>query len=144
MPYCPSCGTEVADNDYFCTECGTSVQTGGEPANQNASSASDSGTATPAEPATQSDTTRDSMFYVGAVLGVIGVLLFPYFFFLVALPEAILQLWNRSIQDSLPSDARNNPAVSGTLLIFRWFGNFLILVIVLALIGGVLLGLASL
>ena len=54
----------------------------------------------------------------------------PFVFVFVALPEAILALFGSSIQDSLAPDARENPFLSGSFLILRWFGNFLLLVIV--------------
>lgn len=88
----------------------------------------------------ESDTTRESMYYIGAVLGVIGVVLLPFFFFLVALPEAVLYMWKgSSILDSLDSDASDNPAMKGTFLIFRWFGNFLILMFILGVIVGLII-----
>lgn len=129
MPECPGCNMAVTGTASFCPGCGTEIQSPDQSP----------------EAVEESDTTRHSMFYIGAVLGVLGVLLFPYFFFLVALPEAILQMKSgRSVLDSLSSDASQNPAMRGTFLIFRWFGNFLILAFVLGVILGILILLASL
>ncbi|WP_158055872.1 hypothetical protein [Halorussus halophilus] len=77
---------------------------------------------------------RQNMFYLGAVLGVIGVLIFPFFFFLVAMPESIYKMRGSTMQKYLPKDAQENPAVSGSLLIFGWFGNFLWLIVVLGVL----------
>lgn len=84
-------------------------------------------------------TTKDTQYYIGVVLTAICVLLFPYFLFLVALPEAILAFWGKSIQDSLGRGGRGNPFMSGSFLILRWFGNFLLLVIALGFVVGLFL-----
>lgn len=86
-----------------------------------------------------SDSDRQKMFYIGAVLGVVGVIVFPFVFFLVAMPESIYRMRDSTMQRYLPKDAKDNPAVSGTLMIFGWFGNFLwlcvALIIILVLLG---------
>jgi hypothetical protein len=119
----------VTDEARFCPGCGTEIN----PVQEDETNVEPS-------PSGNDDTTRQSMFYVGAVLGVLGVLFLPFFFFLVALPEAIIHLVNGgSILDSLSKDASENPAMKGTFLIFRWFGNFLILMFVLGMLLGILL-----
>jgi hypothetical protein len=138
MPYCPNCGKEVDKAHIFCSGCGEPLQPDGQEG-QISGENSHRTSATGPTGGRESDRTDDKMFYIGAVLGVAGVLLFPYFFFLIALPEAIIQYWGRSIQDSLPENARDNPAVAGTFLIFRWFGNFLLLIIVLGILAGIFL-----
>jgi hypothetical protein len=55
----------------------------------------------------------------------------------------VLQLfWGRSVLDSLSQDARENPALRGSFLALRWFGNFIILVIALGLVAVVVFVLA--
>ncbi|MFC6613692.1 zinc-ribbon domain-containing protein [Halopenitus salinus] len=131
MPKCPACGTAVTDIAQYCSECGTSLDDIGE--TQVAGSDVD----LEREADRSSNTSRESMFYIGAVLGVFGVVVFPYVFFLVALPEAILHLVRgHGTLEYLSRDARDNPAMKGTFLIFRWYGNFLIL----AFFAGILIG----
>jgi hypothetical protein len=77
-------------------------------------------------------------FYIGVVLGVLGVIFAPYVFFLVALPESLLGLRGGSLQDYFGDGGRNNPFVSGSLLIMRWFGNFIILLFALGVVIGFL------
>ena len=80
------------------------------------------------------------MYYLGVILGILGVVFFGYFFFLIALPEAILQLfWGRSVLVSFSKDARENPALRGSFLAMRWFGNFIILAFALGFVAGVVL-----
>lgn len=130
MPKCPQCGTIVADTATYCSECGQDVSDVGD--TTTLSSSVDAGDTS------NTDTARHSMFYVGAVLGVLGVAFLPFLFILVALPEAILYNFRgSSILDSLSADARDNPAFKGSFLIFRWFGNFLILAFFVGVIIGI-------
>jgi len=130
---CQDCGTSSPRNNSPCRECGgfdyVKIDT-------DSATAGYDGSDVPDEPAGDSNRKRD--YYIGVVLGVVGVLVFPYFFFLVALPEALFQLGGRSLQDVLGGDARDNPYLSGSMLIMRWFGNFLILTFVLGFLLGLL------
>jgi hypothetical protein len=135
MAECPNCGAAVSDDVRYCPNCGARVE-GHYELDEDEVDVDVKGW-------NRSNPTRESMFYVGAVLGVIAVVFLPFFFFLVALPEAIINMYSGgSIVDSLGKDGRDNPAVRGTFLIFRWFGNFLLLVFVLAFFAGVILVLA--
>lgn len=123
---CESCGASHIRNNPPCNTCGgmnyrtvQGVEVGESPSS--------------------SDDSRHTHFYIGAILGVIGVVLLPFFFFLIAIPEAIAGLFGSTTQKYLPRDARDNPFVSGTFMIFRWFGNFLLLMIVLGIVLGLLL-----
>lgn len=128
MPECPGCGMAVSEEALFCPSCGTNLES--------------NTTATPRQTDSGSETTRHSMFYIGAILAVFGVVFLPFVFFLIALPEAIIYAINGgSVLDSLSADARDNPAMRGSFLIFRWFGNFLLLVFVLAVVLGILIAL---
>ncbi|UIP00314.1 hypothetical protein Hbl1158_02790 [Halobaculum sp. CBA1158] len=82
---------------------------------------------------------RETMFYVGLVLGIAAVIFFGWVFFLIAIPEALLALRGSTLQNSFPSDARDNPAVEGSLLAMRLYGNFILLMMALGFIAGILL-----
>lgn len=123
MPYCSTCGTRSGEGTSYCSACRASL-----------SGQSESG-----EWSNSSSTTKDTQYYIGVVLTAICVILFPYFLFLVALPEAILAFWGKSIQDSLGSSGRENPFMNGSFLIIRWFGNFLLLLVALGFVGGLFL-----
>jgi hypothetical protein len=75
----------------------------------------------------------------GAIGGIAGVIFFGWVFFLIALPEAIVAARGGSLQDHFPRDARTNPFVEGSMLAMRWYGNFLLLAIVLGVMAGVFL-----
>jgi len=139
MPYCPVCGTEVAAGDAFCQGCGESLDgvssTARDAAEDHHQSATPSTADDDWEDPAASTSSRDTQYYIGAIVAAACVIFFPYFLFLVAIPESILAFWGKSIQDSLGRDARHNPFVSGSFLIIRWFGNFLLLVIVLGIVG---------
>lgn len=128
--YCPDCGSEVRASDSFCRDCGAAVDDQSGPETVDAEVVDTDWNGSPS-----ASRDRETMFYVGAVLAVAGVIVAPYVFVFVALPETILSFWGKSIQDSLPGDARNNPFVSGSFLILRWFGNFLLLVIILGVVA---------
>lgn len=131
MPYCSDCGVQVGSGDTYCSSCGSPVgySTSVEGDDDWDISATDVG---------RGSSSRETNFYLGAIVGVLAVLFLAPMFVLVALPEAIMAYWGKSIQDSMPRDARNNPFVSGTFLIFRWYGNFLLLLIALGIIAGLL------
>lgn len=129
---CDTCGRESARNDGPCANCGGFQYSRVEVTHQET-----------ARPDHQPDSfSRDTHYFIGVVLGVIGVLVFPYVFVFVALPEAIAGLFGTSIQNSLGQDVRENPFVSGAFLILQWFGNFIILMLALGFVVGVLLVLA--
>lgn len=133
MAKCPNCRNIVADTAGFCSECGQYLDAVGGNVSTDGSTV------------TATSSSDKNMYYVGVVLGILGVAFFGYFFFLIALPEAILQLfWGKSVLDSLSKDARENPALRGSFLAMRWFGNFLLLVIALAIVVGVLFLLGAL
>lgn len=133
MAKCPQCGNIVADTAGFCSDCGQDLDGVGGSVSVDGSTV------------TASSRSDKNMYYLGVILGVLGVVFFGYFFFLIALPEAVLQLfWGRSVLDSLSKDARENPALRGSFLALRWFGNFIILVIVLVIVVGALFFLGAL
>jgi len=132
--YCPSCGENIVDDAQYCRHCGEGIPdqdiaTHQVEAPNRAAESNDRA---------ESESTRHTHFYIGAVLATFAVVLAPYVFFLVALPEALLRIGDSSIQDQLGEYGRDNPFVSGSLLIMHWFGNFIILLLVLGLIVGAL------
>lgn len=129
---CPDCGTAHSRNNPPCDSCG-SMQLAKADGGTTASAHQQ-----PAESGSD-DSTRQTMFYVGAVLAVAGVILFPFVFFLVAMPESIYRMRGSTMQKYFPKDARDNPAVSGTMLIFGWFGHFLWLSVAVGFVLGLLL-----
>lgn len=146
MNYCSNCGTEVDESMTYCSECGVELESGVQPSEPATVDDYDDrrrepGYQDPMDTETSSggDTTRDSMFYIGAVIAVIGVLTFPFFFWLIAIPESIAGYRGTTTMKYLPQDAQGNPAVKGSFLIFRWFGNLLVLMFVLGMVGGLLL-----
>ena len=132
---CQACGEMLQSGEPPCRHCGgMDIET--RPVKSEPSETQ----TTSSVPGYEPNSSRNTHFYIGAILATIGVLLLPYFFFLIALPEAIASLvWGVSIQDNMSNDARNNPFLSGSFLIFRWFGNFLLLMVVLGFIIGILL-----
>lgn len=133
MAKCPNCGNIVADTSGFCSDCGQDLDDVGGDVSVDGSTV------------TATSSSDKNMYYVGVVLGILGVVFFGYVFFLIALPEAVLQLfWGRSALDSLSKDARENPALRGSFLAMRWFGNFLLLVIALTIVVGALFFLGAL
>jgi len=132
---CEDCGTRSPRNNTACKECGgfDYAQLASGQANPSQSDGFDGSVKTSTSP----DSGRDSQYYIGVVLGVIGVLVFPYFLIFVALPEAAGSWWGRSTLDLLGRDARDNPFMKGTFLIIRWFGNFLWLCFGLGLLLGI-------
>lgn len=164
MPYCPQCGTEAGQTDAFCRSCGTSLEDDSAPQATNPEQSPDPeesidstppdddsqsptiAESTPSEKSEkrQTDTSKESSksalsrgdgFFLGAVLAVIGVVTLPFVFVFVALPESIIAIFGGSIQDSFPEDFRDNGLVSGAMLIMRWFGNFLLLILVVGILG---------
>lgn len=139
---CESCGEMLRSGEPPCRHCG-GMEIDTRPVEPTMVT---DGSAT-MSPAPDAPTGQDppgvlptqTSFYVGAVLAVISVIVAPYVFVFVALPEAILGLFGKSIQNHLPEEARDNAYVSGSMLIMRWFGNFLILLFVLGVVLGVLL-----
>lgn len=126
---CTSCGEIYPRNNPPCNSCGTMQYR-----------AVSDGPPVSAGGGDRKSTTKDTQYYVGVVLTSICVILFPYFLFLVAIPESILSIWGKSIQDQLGSNGRGNPFMSGSFLIIRWFGNFLVFLMVLGFLGGLVLG----
>lgn len=136
---CQDCGEMLRSGEPPCKYCGgMNIETRPiEPgtANQQGPTVE----ATPTAPAGQQ--TRNTQFYLGAVAGVLAVVFVPFVFVFVAIPESIMAMRGSSIQNYLGRDAQDNPFVSGSLLIMRWFGNFLIFLFVLGLLLGILLAL---
>lgn len=163
--YCRHCGKDVRDQDtgidrvdsidratkveHQCQDCGEMLNSGDPPCRHCGGMNIESREITP-DTATGASATAESgghppdesgrhtNFYIGAVLGVFGVIFAPYVFFLVALPESLLGLRGGSLQNYFGDGGRNNPFVSGSLLIMRWFGNFIILLFILGVIIGFL------
>lgn len=88
MPYCRECGVETTPDQTYCSNCGTHLD--------GKVDAADDDDPTPAEPVS-TDTARETMFYVGAVLGVLAVIFVPFVFVFVALPESIYWMRGGSI-----------------------------------------------
>lgn len=118
MAECPECGAAVGNEAEFCPSCGTPMDTH-----------------THVRSSRQSAGDEKFRFYIGAVLDVIAVVFLPFVFVFIALFEAISALFGGSLQNTLPPAGRDNAAVSGSFLIFRWFGNFLLLLLVVAVVA---------
>ncbi len=153
----------MADMEWACTECGRIHQRNNPPCNDcgamrferveaDADTDQDSRPfSTPSESSSSTSSSRNwsppksddsgsqTLYYAGVVLGVIGVVTLPFFFFLIALPESIAKMRGTTTQKYFPQGARDNPAVSGSMLVMGWFGNFLILMFVLGVLLGLLL-----
>lgn len=135
---CEDCGTKSPRNETACNECGGF---------NYAQLASGSGTTsdfgaeeTNTTPSVSSSTSSsDSQFYIGVVVGVAGVVLLPYFLFLVAIPESIGSFFGYSTLDVLGRDTRENDFMRGSMMIIRWFGHFLVGSFILGLVIGLLL-----
>lgn len=134
---CRNCGTENADDAVPCSDCGGLEFKEVKNTTETPVTEPEQSSAPPT--GTDSDGGKDTEYYIGVLVGVAGVLLVPYFLLFVALPEAVFKWDNRSILDSLGDNVSENPFMQGTFLILGWFGNFLWLLVVLAVVGGVAL-----
>jgi ribosomal protein L40E len=135
---CEDCGTRSPRNNTACKECGgfqyaqlaNGSNTGTEFEGDQTSSARSS------PPASSSN---DTQFYIGIVVGVAGVVLIPYFLFLVAIPESIGSFFGYSTLDVLGRDTRENDFMRGSFMIIRWFGHFLVGSFIVGFVIGLLL-----
>lgn len=139
--YCRSCGTQVDESASFCRECGSAIE---DPVEADSSTHRDDEVAEWDDPAGVGRggsglSGRETAFYIGLVTGIAGVVFFGWVFFLIALPEAIAAVRGSTLQNHFPRDARTNPFIEGSMLAMRWYGNFLLLAIVLGVIVGILL-----
>jgi len=140
-PPCLECAgeefAEVAEATDRTFETGVRVEDAGDDASESATDAPEFDSAF--APPKSTDTGSQTLYYGGVVLGVIGVVTLPFFFFLIALPESIARMRGTTTQKYFPAGARSNPAVSGSMLVMGWFGNFLVLMFVLGFVVGLLL-----
>jgi hypothetical protein len=153
MAYCHQCGEEVRDIAKYCSNCSGDLNptsdTGSdrEQATRERTLPSEGPSPKPtsSEPVQREDTSssdEQTQFYIGAVFGVLAVIFVPFVFVFVALPESISRMFGTTLQGGFPEGARDNPMVSGSMMIFAWFGNFIIFVFVLVLILVILLALS--
>jgi len=133
---CTACGTKSPRNNTKCKECGSFDYA--QLAEGSSGTSADTST-TSADPSTSS--ASGSGFYIGVVLGVAGVILIPYFLIFIAIPESLASLRGTSLLSVMGKDARENPYMKGSFMIIRWFGNGVLLLTALVVIGLVLLGL---
>lgn len=80
------------------------------------------------------DSTGRTDFFLGASLTIIGIIVFPYVFFFIALPEAIISYFRMTIQDMIPY-TRDSRFWAGSFLIIRLFGYLLLMIILTFALG---------
>lgn len=117
MPHCGDCGAHYTSADQFCPSCGAATD------------------ASPDAPVETTGTTTDqTAYFVGVVLGFILLIVAPYAVVFLAIPESIAKMFGSSLQSNFPAGARENDYIRGVMLVVGWFGNFLVMLIVLAIV----------